>query len=105
MRRRTAVGGFRHPFVPHADRMASCIHHGLDCDDHAFLQTRATAWFTVVRQVGLVMHLGADAVPDKLAHYRKTMLLDQTLHRVAHIAEPVARAHLIDGAVERVAGY
>src|SRR5882724_2254693 len=85
--------------------MASRIHHGLDCDDHAFLQTGAAARFTVVRQIGLVMHLGTDAVPDKLAHYRETVLLDQALHRVANVAEAVARAHLFDGAVERVAGH
>ncbi len=47
------------------------------------------------------MHFGADAVPDKLPYHRKTVLLDQALHRVANIAEPVSRPHLFNRAVER----
>src|SRR5205807_5144738 len=105
MRRRAAVGGFCHPLVPHANLVASRIHHRLDRDHHTFLQSRAAPRFTVVRQVRLVMHLGADAVSHELTYYRKTVLLDQALHRVANIPEAVTSAHLVNGAVERVASY
>src|SRR5258708_6064057 len=105
MRRRTAIGGFPNPFVPQTKLQAPLLHPALAPDEHSFLPTRAPARFTVIRQIGLVMQLGTDAVPDKLAHYRKTVLLDQTLHRMAHITEAVACAHLFDGAVERVASY
>src|SRR5216684_7769778 len=65
----------------------------------------AASGVSVVRQVGLVVHPRADAVPDKVAHHRKTVLLHPTLHRVADIAEPVARPHLVDRAIQRFAGY
>src|SRR5258706_5614307 len=105
MRRRTAIGGFRYPLIPHANFVAPGIDHRFDRDDHAFLQPRAASRFAVVREVRLVMHLGADAVPHELPYDRKPVLLDQTLHRVANVAEAVAGAHLVDGAVQRVAGY
>src|SRR5260370_39159141 len=37
MRRRTAIGGFRHPLIAHANLVAPGIDHRLDRDDHAFL--------------------------------------------------------------------
>src|SRR6266568_3382454 len=59
----------------------------------------------VVRQVGLVVHLRSDAVLYKLPHHRKPVLLDPALHGVAHIAEAVARAHLVYRTVQRFAGH
>src|SRR5215467_12185906 len=38
VRRGTAVGGLRHPFVPHAHLVASGVDHRLHRDDHALLQ-------------------------------------------------------------------
>src|SRR6267378_3407051 len=105
MRRGAAIRRFRHPLVAHANFRAAGIHHRLDGDDHAFLQPRAASRVTVVRQVGLVVHPRADAVPDELPHHRKTVLLHPTLHRVADIPEPVARPHLVDRAIQRFAGY
>src|SRR5713101_4437560 len=96
MRRGTAIRRFRHPLVPHANFRAAGIHHRLDGDDHALLQPRAVSFVTVVRQVGLVVHLRSDPVPDELAHHRETVLLHPALHRVADVAEPVAGAHLVN---------
>src|SRR5262249_37470352 len=76
-----------------------------DGDDHAFLKARTAPGFPIIRQVRFVVHPGANAVPDEFAHHRKTVLLDQTLHRVANVAQAVAGAHLVDRAIERVAGY
>src|SRR6266851_4754795 len=61
--------------------------------------------FAVVRQVGLGVHLRSDTVPDKLPHHGKPVLLDPALHRVADIAEAVARAHLVYRTVQRFAGH
>src|SRR4030095_7281744 len=105
MGRWTAIGGFGYPLVAHADLGTAGIHHRFDGDDHAFLQARTAPGFPVIRQVRFVVHLGANAVPDEFAYYRKSILLDQALHRVANIAEAVAGAHLFNGAGERVAGH
>src|SRR5690242_15906274 len=105
VRRRTAVRGLRGPFIAHPHFRAPSIDHRLDRDDHAFLQPRAAAFFTVIRQVRLVVHPSTDAVPDKLPHHRKTVLFDPALHRVANVPQAVAGAHLVDGAVQRFAGH
>src|SRR5216683_5223605 len=105
MRRGAAIRCFRHPLAPHANFRLAGIHHRLDGDDHALLQPRAASLVTVVRQVRLVVHLRSDSVPDELAHHRETVLLDPALHRVADIAEPVTRAHLVDRAIQRFPGH
>src|SRR6266850_900377 len=98
--RGAAVRCFRHPLVPHPHFRASCIDHRLDGNNHALLQPSAVSLVTVVRQIGLVVHLRSDPVSDELAHHRETVLLHPALHRVADIAEPVARAHLVDRAIQ-----
>src|SRR5712671_3474034 len=105
MRRGAAIRCFRHPLIAHAHFRASRIHHRLHGYDHAFLQPRAASRITVIRQVGLVMHLGADAMPDKFPHHRKSVLFHPALHRIAYIAEPVACAHLFNRAIQRFAGH
>src|SRR5579859_2431824 len=75
VRRGTAIGSFRGPLVAHPHFRAPGIHHRLDSDDHAFLQTSTAPFLTVVRQVGFVVHPGADAVPNEFPHHRKTALL------------------------------
>src|SRR5215831_14691287 len=87
VRRGTAIGSLRSPLIAHPHFRAPGIDHRLNRDDHAFLQTRAAPFLTVVRQIRLVVHFCADAVPDEFAHHRKTVLLDPGLHRVANIAE------------------
>src|SRR6267378_6226663 len=98
MCRGAAIRRFRHPLIAHAHFRASRIHHRLDGYHHAFLQPRAASRITVIRQVRLVMHLCADAMPDKYPDHRKSVLFHPALHRVAYIAEPVACAHLFDRA-------
>src|SRR6266446_3007254 len=105
VRRRAAIRRFRHPLIPHANFRAARVHHRLDRDYHALLQPRAASLVAVIRQIGFVVHLRADPVPDELAHHRKTVLLDPALHRVAHVTKPVARAHLLDGTVQRLPGH
>ena len=96
MRRSTAIGCFSYPLVAHAHFVAAGIHHRFDGDDHTFLKARTAPGFPVVRQVRFVVHLGADAMPNEFAHYRKTVLLDQALHRVADIISTEARAKYND---------
>src|SRR6266851_3722316 len=101
VRRGAAVRCFRHPLVSHANFRTAGVHHRLDGDDHALLQPRAASLVTVVRQVGLVVHLRSDLLSHELAHHRETVLLDPALDGVADIAEPVARAHLVARAIPR----
>src|SRR5205823_8358380 len=105
VRRGTAIGSFRDPLIPHTNFRAASIDHRLDGDDHTFLQPRAAPFFAVVREIGLVVHLRADAVPDKLPHHRETVLFDPTLYRVTDIAKTITGAHLINRAVQRFAGH
>src|SRR4051812_10554920 len=79
---RLTVGRFGDPFVAHVHISFAGIHHRFDGDDHAFLQARTATGITVVRKIGLIMHLSSDAVPDKLTNYRVPVLLDPRLHRV-----------------------
>src|SRR5579859_1961178 len=102
---RTAIRRFRRPLIAHADFRTARIHHRLDRDYHSFLQSRAAPRFAVIRQVRLIVHSRTDAVPDKFANHRKTVLFDQALHRVTNIAEPVSRAHLVNRTVERFLGH
>src|SRR6516225_6869205 len=105
MRRRAAIRGFRYPFATHLHFRPAGVHHRFDGDHHAFLQTRSASRFPVVRKIGFIMHPGSDAVSHKLPHHRVPVLLHPTLHRVPDIAEPVARPHLVDRAVQRFAGH
>src|SRR5271163_1657316 len=87
MRRGLAVGGFRHPLIPHTHFRRAGVDHRFDRDDHAFLQPRAASRVTVIREVRLVVHFGADAMTHKLPHYRVTVLLGPALYCVAHITD------------------
>src|SRR5580704_5976972 len=105
VRRWTAIGSFGDPFAAHLHFRAAGIHHRFDGDDHAFLQTRPASRFSIVRKIGFIVHLRSDAVPHRLPHHRESVLLDPALHRVPDIAQPVARAHFIDRAIQRFAGH
>src|SRR5229473_3911697 len=65
VRRGAAIRGFRHPLVAHPHFRPARVHHRLDGDDHSLLQPRTVSLIPVVRQVGLVVHLRPDAVPDE----------------------------------------
>jgi len=105
MRRRTAVGCFCH----HSSRMRTSWRPAFTIGSTAITmpscKSRAAPRLTVVRQVRLVMHLGADAVSHELHVLPKNRSPRQALHRVANIPEAVTCAHLVNGAVERVASY
>ena len=58
----------------------------------------------VVRDVGLLVHLPADPVPHELPDHRIAQRLDVGLHRLADVAQPVARDALRDGQLQRLAG-
>src|SRR5437870_6924875 len=105
MGRGAAFGRFRHPLVSLSHFRAARVDHRFDGDDHALLQPRAVSLVTVVRQIGLVVHFRANPVPHEFAHHRETVLLHPALHRVADIAEAVARAPLVDRAIQRFPGH
>ena len=75
MRRLRAVGRHRCPIVvKHAHIRSADIHHGLDREDHAFLQARAAARFAVIQHVGLFMNVRPDSVAAQIAHHRVAVL-------------------------------
>ncbi len=53
----------------------------------------------------LLVQLGANAVPDELAHHAKAVGFHVLLHRRAHIADRVADPRLLDALVQRSLGH
>src|SRR3954447_24619778 len=96
MRGRAAIRGLRGPLIAHAHFRTTCIHHGLDGNDHTFLQPRAASRIAIVRQVGLIVHFRSDAMPRNFPHDRISVLLGAALDCVADLAQPIARAHFFD---------
>ena len=95
------------------DRPAVCQHvvlarakrdHGLYGDDHACLQLHAAAAPAVVGHVGVFVHVVADAVAHVLTHHAVAVGLCQRLHRMADVAQVVARNGLLYAGLKAVAG-
>ena len=58
----------------------------------------------VVRDLGVLVHRGADAVPDVLAHHREPGAAHHRLAGRAEVAEPGVDPDLVDRGVERARG-
>ena len=65
---------FQHPHV-----RAARGDHRFDGQDHPLLQARAAPGIAVIRNLGILVHLGADSVADELANHRKSVALDPAL--------------------------
>src|SRR5438309_5397484 len=94
VRRGAAIRCFRHPLVPHPHFRTASVHHRLDSDDHALLQPRAPPLVTVVRQVGLVVHLRSDPVRPELTHHPAANPRHPAPHRPAALDEHLPHPHL-----------
>src|SRR5215203_5062266 len=95
--REGAVGRVDRPPVPlaEADIVVAERDHGLYGEGHPREQTRTCARGAVVGDLGVLVHLAADPVGDQVPDDPVTARLGEGLYRVAHVAQPVARAHLI----------
>src|SRR6202162_5823007 len=70
----TAIGGYGGPLVfqNSCSRMPR-IHHGLDCQHHAFTQTRSVTASGVGRHLGLSVQARSDAMPHKSPHHAEAV--------------------------------
>src|SRR5215218_3098897 len=95
--REGAVGRVDGPPVPlaKADVVVAERDHGLYGEGHARTQARPCARGAVVRDLGVLMHLSADPVGDQVPNDPVTARLGEVLYRVADVAQPLARAHLV----------
>src|SRR5271155_2075763 len=102
VRRITAVRGPRGPLIiQHSHARAARVHHRLDGQHHALLQLGALTRRTVIRQLRIFVHLGADSVAHKLAHHRISVLLHPLLHRGRYISQAISRPDLRDALLQR----
>ena len=70
--------------------------HRLDRERHALQQTRPAPWDAVVRDLGLLVELGSDAVAHQLPHDPESRALGHFLHRVPDVADMVSQPRLRD---------
>ena len=78
-----------HPGLAH-------VHHGLDGDDHAGHQPHAPSGGAVIGNAGVLVELRTYSVADEISYHRVTASFDIRLHRVADIANAVARDSLLN---------
>src|SRR3954452_12787590 len=102
---RAVLGVDRPAVVAHPDHVAAGGDHRLDGQDHALLERDAPVGRAVVRDLGLLVHVAADAVADQRADDREALGLDVLLDGVRDVAEAVARAALLDGGEQRALGH
>src|SRR5215218_8401976 len=95
--REGAVGRVDGPPVPlaEADIVVAERDHGLYGEGHPRQQARPRSRRAVVRDLGVFVHLAPDPVGDQVPDDPVTARLGEVLYRMAHITQPVARAHLI----------
>src|SRR5919199_3252283 len=86
------VGGVDGPPVPlaHADVVVAQSYHGLYGEGHPGQQARARPRCSVVRDLGVFVHLAPDAVRDQVPHHPVPPRLGQGLYRVPDVPEPLA---------------
>src|SRR5918999_6332196 len=91
------VGRVDGPSVPlaEADAVIAERDHGLYGEGHPREQARTRTRAAVVWYLGVLMHLAADPVGDKVPHDPVTARLGEGLYGMAHVAKPIAGPHLI----------
>src|SRR5690606_38856909 len=80
------------------------IEHGLDGEDHAFLQLQASAVLAVVQHLGLFMEHLADAVAAIVAHHAVAVGVGMFLDDLADITEVGAGANHGDTLIQALLG-
>ncbi len=86
LRGETVVFGHDGPPVGHLTNLSStCVEHRLDCERHAGYQNFAGPWFSVVKNLWLLMKPLADPVTTKLSHDRKSPTLGMALDCVTYV--------------------
>src|SRR5215210_783535 len=104
--REGAVGRVDRPPVPlaQADVVVAERDHGLDSEGHAWPQTRPRTRVTVVRDLGVLVHLASDPVGDQVPDDPVTTRLGEHLYRLSHVPKPLAGTHLLGRRRETLPG-
>ena len=90
------------PSLVEADVVRAGGDHRLDREHHALLQLRAAAGRAEVRDLRVLVHPPADAVPDELADDAEALALDVRLAGVAEVEQAVADLALRDHPAQRL---
>src|ERR1700720_4592515 len=102
MRAAASVGGYRGPLViQHAGAGLAKVHHRFEPENHAFPQPGAVSAGAEVRDLGLLVQLGPNAVSYELAHYAEAVGFHKFLDRRTYVANRVANPHLLDTFIQR----
>src|ERR1017187_10010366 len=90
------------PVLPHHGLRLPGVDHRLYRQNHPGLQPRILILaIHVVGDLRFLVELGADTMAHILPDNRKPVSPDVLFHRTAHVEQPVAGPHLIDGQFER----
>src|SRR5262249_6611978 len=92
------------PIIQDVDRFGPSIHHGFHRQDHAWTQGFQCSWTAVVGNLGSLVELPADAVPDEVPDHAEPQRLHVGLDRVTDVADPVSWPDGPDAGLERLAG-
>src|SRR5947208_3009686 len=84
------------------ERVGHRLHHS--SDDNPRLEQRPGARNAEVGDLGILVHVAADAMPNEGADDREAGLLDVLLYGGADVTDPVANAGLLDPDRQRLAG-
>src|SRR6202043_1044639 len=104
MRRIAAIRGDRRPVIfQNSHARAARVHHRFDGKHHSFLKPRPLTGRAIIRELWILVHLGSDAVTNKLTHYRKTILFDPLLHRSRYVSKTIAGANFVNPLLQRFA--
>src|SRR5215813_13706665 len=95
------VDGDRGPFVLEHSRVRPArVHHGLNCQNHAFTKARSVAAAAVVRNLRVFMQPRANTVAHELPDDAKAVGFDKLLHRSADIPDRVSDLRCRNAALE-----
>src|SRR5262249_10962038 len=87
--------------VEHSDSGLAGVHHRLDRQHHSFAQPRTVSAGAVIRNLWLLMELGADAVSYKVANDAEAIGFYHLLHSRPDIANGAADADRLDSTLQR----
>src|SRR5690606_39318341 len=97
LRRKAAIACDHRPAIcKRADIPAACVNHGLNGEDHSWLQTDTCSRLAIVKDLGVLMELAAHAMPAVFANYGKASLLGMLLDGMTHIPQGGACPYLLD---------
>src|SRR5438270_12103851 len=96
LRRARTIGGANGPAVrQHFSCMSARVNHGLNCKNRASLQSQASMWATILRDLRDFMQRMTDAVCNKFAHGPKALRFRVALDGRANVTQAVVRGRRI----------